>query len=95
MELEKWLIDRIISFNNLYSDYEAKYDAVNLQEKKAAAQHKKYTVTLNKFNLGMISRIELEEARLKLRQSELDAWMAFYEYIKAYNAIELAMMGSV
>lgn len=95
VELEKWLIDRIISFNNLYSDYEAKYDAVNLQEKKAAAQHKKYTVTLNKFNLGMISRIELEEARLKLRQSELDAWLAFYEYAKAYNTIELAMMGSV
>jgi outer membrane protein TolC len=94
-ELDNWLLDRTITFNNLYSDYESKYDDVNLQEKKAAAQQKKYTVVLNKFNLGLVSRIELEEARLKLRQSELDAWTAFYEYIKAYNRIELAILGLV
>lgn len=33
-ELDNWLLDRTITFNNLYSDYESKYDDVNLQEKK-------------------------------------------------------------
>lgn len=95
IELDNWLLDRTITFNNLYSDYESKHDAVDLQEKRAAAQHKKYTVVLNKFNLGLVSRLELEEARLKLRQSQLDTWTAFYEYIKSYNLIELAMLGQV
>jgi hypothetical protein len=38
---------------------------------------------------------QLEGARLQLRQSELDAWMALYDYVGALNALELAMLGSV
>lgn len=95
MELDKWLIERRMAINNLYSDYKSKYDAVNLREKKTSAQYKKYTVALNKHNLGLISGIELEEAKLKLRQSELEAWQALYEYIKAYDAIKLAMLGLI
>jgi hypothetical protein len=92
-ELDTWLIERSINFNNLYSEYETKYDAVKIQEKKAAAQQKKYSVARNKYNLGLISKIELQEAELRFRQSELDAWKALYNYVRALDAVELAMLG--
>lgn len=92
-ELDTWLIERSINFNNLYSEYETKYDAVKIQEKKAAAQQKKYIVARNKYNLGLISKIELQEAELRFRQSELDAWKALYNYVRALDAVELAMLG--
>lgn len=95
LELDTYLLNRSILFNNLYSDYESKYDVVSIEEKKASAQNKKYTVALNKYNLGLISRIELQEAKLKLRQSELDAWTAFYDYVRAFNTIEIAMLGLI
>lgn len=95
VELDTWLLERSISFYNLYADYEKKYDAVNIQEEKAAAQHKKYTVARNKCNLGLISRIELQEAKLQLRQCELDTWVAFRDYVRAFNALQLAMVGKI
>lgn len=95
LELDTYLLNRSILFNNLYSDYESKYDVVSIEEKKASAQNKKYTVALNKYNLGLISSIELQEAKLKLRQSELDAWTAFYDYVRAFNTIEIAMLGLI
>ncbi|MGI6084723.1 MAG: hypothetical protein ACOYIF_04680 [Acetivibrionales bacterium] len=92
-ELDEWLLERSISFDSLYADYETKYDAVNIQEKKAEAQHKKYTVARNKYNLGLISRIELQEEELRVKKCELEAWKALYDYVRAFNAIELAMLG--
>lgn len=95
MEHDSWLLDRLVLLNNIYSEYETKYKAVNYQEIKASAQYKKHNALLNKFNLGLISKIELQEARLQLMQSELDAWTAFYEYVQAKNTVELAMFGRV
>ena len=93
MEHHKWLLERDELLRNIYSDYENKYYDVKYKEKAAEAQYKKYLVALNKYNLGLISRIEYLEEKLKFSQYEMDVYMALYEYYRSLNRIDLAMSG--
>ena len=95
LEHHKWLLERDELLRNIYSDYENKYYDVKYKEKAAEAQYKKYLVALNKYNLGLISRIEYLEEKLKFNQYEMDVYMALYEYYRSLNRVDLAMLGLI
>ena len=95
LEHDKWLLERKAQLQIAYSTYEKEFDQVDIKEKAAEAQYQKYHVVLNKYNLGLISKIELQKTLLAYSQSKLDAWKAFYEYVCAFNVIERIIRGSI
>ena len=95
LEHQKWMLDRKTQLQSIYSAYEQAFRQVDISEQIAEAQYQKYHVAMNKYNLGLISRTDLQKALVQFSQSRFDAWNAFYEYVKAYNAIEEAINGAL
>lgn len=95
LEHDKWLLDRKTQLQSIYSSYEQAFGQVDISEQIAEAQYKKYNAALNKYNLGLISKADLQKALVQFSQSKFDAWNAFYVYVKAYNDIEEAVNGAL
>ena len=93
LEHDKWLLDRKTQLQSIYSTYEQAFRQVDISEQIAEAQYQKYHVALNKYNLGLISRVDLQKALVQFSQSRYDAWNTFYRYVQTYNAIEEAING--
>lgn len=77
-----------LDVQSAYLDYEQALESLKLQEENIALADSNRALAEEKFNLGMISSLELQDVQLALSQARLNYQQALYDYAVAVASLD-------
>ncbi|SMB88304.1 Outer membrane efflux protein [Desulfonispora thiosulfatigenes DSM 11270] len=93
LAIEKVKIDNEVNVKNLFTDLSAKEKSYELAQVTLENSKKILEQNKLKFEVGMISKIELEQAELSFQSAVSDLQKASYDYYLVTRQIEMAKEG--